>query len=126
MNIRLFNRTYRVRRFDPEIDINGYSYAPFNDISVSIHVHPAGGDNVSDHDGAGETVARHLQGHGEVPLKIADRNAGTRADLLYFYGHWYECISCEYWFHTLMGHYNYRFTLVPENSIGNPDYLAPP
>ena len=126
MNIRLFNRRYPVRRFGPDIEVGGYSAASFEDFEVSVHIHPSGGDTVSDLDGSGETVSRHLEGHGEIPLRIADRDAGTRADLLYFGGHWYECISCEHWFHTLLEHYNYRFTLVPEKSVGATADLAPP
>ena len=93
---------------------------------MSIHVHPSGGDQVSDRDGAGEVLARRLEGHGEIEIKISNRETGTKADMLYFDGHWYECVSCEHWFHTILNHYNYRFALVQELSEGCVSDLEPP
>ncbi|MBE6725089.1 MAG: hypothetical protein E7576_07870 [Ruminococcaceae bacterium] len=119
MNIRLFNRKYTLRSFGPPTIRNGYAIpSGYTDKTVSIHVHPSGGDQVQDKDGAGEGVARRLEGHGEVEIKISDREAGTKADMLFFDGHWYECVSCEHWFHTILTHYNYRFALVPEHAEG--------
>lgn len=126
MNIRLFNRSYTLRSFGESREIRGYMASGHTDRTVSIHVHPSGGDQVADRDGAGETVARSLQGHGEVEIKVSDRDAGTKADMLYFDGHWYECVSCEHWFHTLLTHYNYRFVLIPEHAEGPKEEFAPP
>lgn len=126
MNIRIFNRKYIIRSFDEPVNINGHYASTHYDKWVSIHVHPSGGDNVSDGFGAGENVTRHLEGHGEVLLKVADRETGQKADMLFFDGHWYECISCEHWFHTLLNHYNYRFTLVQEFAEGIKFELEPP
>lgn len=126
MNIRIFNRKYIIRSFDEPVNINGHSVSTHYDKWVSIHVHPSGGDNVSDGLGAGEHVTRHLDGHGEVPLNVANEETGQKADMLFFDGHWYECISCEHWFHTLLNHYNYRFTLVQEFAEGIKFELEPP
>lgn len=126
MNIRLFNRSYTLRRFKEPREVRGYMASDFEDSTVSIHVHPSGGDQVSDRDGAGETVARRLEGHGEVEIKTADRETGVKADMLYFDGHWYECVSCEHWFHTVLNHFNYRFALVPARTEGPIRELAPP
>lgn len=127
MNIRLFNRNYVLRRFGESHEVRGYMVPEgYTDQTVNIHVHPSGGDQVTDKDGAGESVARRLEGHGEVEIKISDRESGTKADLLLFDGHWYECVSCEHWFHTLLSHYNYRFALVPENAEGPKEEFNPP
>lgn len=126
MNIRLFNRGYTLRRFKEPREIRGYMVSDFEDLSVNIHVHPSGGDQVTDRDGAGETLHRRLEGHGEVEIKISDREAGTKADMLYFDGKWYECVSCERWFHTILTHYNYRFALVPVLEEGDKAEFAAP
>lgn len=126
MNIRLFNRKYPLRRFREPHEVRGYMVSGYDDTVVSIHVHPSGGDQVSDRDGAGESVARRLEGHGEVEIRISDRDTGTKADMLYFNGRWYECVSCELWFHTILTHYNYRFALVPDNAEGSKIDFDPP
>lgn len=126
MNIRLFNRSYILRRFKEPREIRGYAVSDFEDLRVSIHVHPSGGDQVSDRDGAGETIARRLEGHGEVEIKTSDRENGTKADMLFFGGHWYECVSCEHWFHTILTHFNYRFALVPVLEEGSKAEFAAP
>jgi hypothetical protein len=126
MNIRIFNRKYTIRSFDEPININGHWISGYRDWSAKIHVHPSGGDNVTDNYGAGENLMRRLEGHGEIALKVSDRETGQKADMLFFDGHWYECISCEHWFHTLLNHFNYRFTLVQEFAEGDRIEFEPP
>lgn len=115
MNILIFNRSYTLRRFGQPVEKNGYLHSSHLDMKVSIHVHPAGGDSVQN-DGAGGRVSRHLEGHGNIRLNVADQNIGTKADCLYYHGDWYECVSCQYWDHTILTHYNYSFTLIPQDS----------
>ena len=126
MNIRIFNRNYTIRRFDEPVNVNGHLASTHYDWIARIHVHPSGGDNVTDTLGAGENITRRLEGHGEVEIRTANRETGQKADMLFFNGHWYECISCEHWFHTLLNHYNYRFTLVQELAEGRRWEFEPP
>lgn len=126
MNIRLFNRGYTLRRFTEGVEVRGYMSSGFEDLTVSIHVHPSGGDRISDREGAGEVLAEYLEGHGEVEIRISNREDGTKADMLWFNNHWYECVSCEHYFHTLLNHYNYRFALIPKLEEGSKAEFVPP
>ena len=111
MNISLFNRKYVVRRFGQQSEIQGFLHSNHKDIECSLHVHPATDSVRSESEGQRHLV--YLQGHGNVPLVTADESTGRKADLLRYQGRWYECTSSEYWEHTLLSHYNYKFTLVP-------------
>lgn len=116
-----------MRSFGEPIDVRGYQVpSSFTDQTVYIHVHPSGGDQISDRDGAGESVARRLQGHGEVKINTSNRDTGQKGDMLYYDDHWYECVSCEKWDHTILNHYNYIFTLVPEHAEGNKEEFTEP
>lgn len=123
MNITIFNREYTVRRFGEQKTIRGYVATDYTDFTVSLHVH-AGSENIQAVP-EGERKVRRLEAHGTDVLRAADHNGGTKGDLLYYNGDWYECVSAVLWDHTLLNHYNYSFVVVPRDAAGTTD-LAPP
>lgn len=40
MNIRLFNKTYWVRRFGEQKVVKGYVTSGYSDFQASLHIHP--------------------------------------------------------------------------------------
>lgn len=123
MNISIFNKPYTVRRFGEQKIIKGYATCEHEDITVHIHVHP-GSDQVKANP-QGITRAKRLEGHGSVELFTANEQTNRQGDLLNYNGEWYECVSCVFWDHTLLKHYNYQFALVPRaakttHSVGLP------
>lgn len=115
MNITIFNKKYWLRRFGEQKNVRGYLTSPQEDMVVSIHVHPLGTDSISALP-EGERKLKRLEGHGGIELFTANEQTGQKADLLYYHGDWYECLSCQLWDHTLLSHYNYQFVLVTRNA----------
>lgn len=125
MNIRIFNKPYWIRRFTPQVEYKGYLSASHTDKVASLNVHPAGNETISALP-EGERKIRRLEAHGEVKLLAANQETGVRGDLLLYHGDWYECVSCVYWDHTLLTHYNYEFVIVPSAEAKSDDLKDPP
>ena len=109
MNISIFNRDYLVRRYDED----GLTYT---ESTESLHIHESEQDSGQPWN---ETmgIVRRLEGHGMVELHVADMETGTKGDRLYYHGRWYECTAAVLYEHTLLGHWNYRFIVVPEDAV---------
>lgn len=120
MNITIFNRNYRVRRFGEQRIVKGYVTTPHKDFTVSLHVHPAGNDTINALP-EGERKIKRLDAHGTDILRAADQTAGVKGDLLYYQGAWYECVSAVEYDHTLLSHWNYAFVIVPKDASGTID-----
>lgn len=108
MNITIFNREYTMRRFAQD--------GTYEDSVISVHLHASengGGSPWAETQG----IVRNLQGHGMVPLREADLEAGTKADRVLYRGRWYECTSSVLYDHTSLAHYNYQFIVTPEDAI---------
>lgn len=124
MNIRLFNKMYWLRRAGKQRLVKGYLASGFEDIAVSLHVHPLSTNQIQALP-EGERKLKRLEGHGEIELNVGDEAENRKGDLLYYHGDWYECVSCQMYDHTILSHYNYQFVLVPKDASGATD-LKPP
>lgn len=111
MNIRIFNKKYWLRRFGEQRIVKGYLTSGYTDIVIDANIHPLGTDQVTALP-EGERKIKRLEGHGEIPLMVADEKRNIKGDLLLYHGDWYECNSCQLWDHTLLSHYNYQFVMV--------------
>lgn len=120
MNISIFNRNYRVRRFGEQRYVRGYAASCHTDMMVSLHVHPVGKDTIQVTPG-GERKVKRLEAHGTDVLCTANHDAGLKGDLLYYKGAWYECVSAVEYDHTLLSHWNYEFVIVPKDVAGTVD-----
>lgn len=125
LNISLFNRKYWVRRFDEQQEIRGYITATHKDFVASLHVHPSGSDKVTAQP-EGARKMKYLEGHGNIPLNVADEAKNQKGDLLFYKGEWYDCVACQCFDHTLLGHYNYQFALVPKDASRSNDVKGEP
>ena len=109
MNISIFNRDYPVRRYGGD----GNTYSEF---TANLHLH-----EVEQDAGApwNETkgIVRRLDGHGMTELHVADMEAGTKGDRVLYNGRWYECTASVLYSHTILGHWNYHFIVVPEDAV---------
>lgn len=124
MNIRLFNKNYWLRRFGEQKIIRGYECSTYFDSVLNANIHPMSTDKVNALP-EGLRHMKYLEGHGEVELKTANENEHKKGDLLFYHGEWYECISCQFWDHTVLSHYNYQFGLVPQDSSDTYDLSQP-
>ena len=100
MNITIFNKKYWVRRFGNPKNVRGYIMG-----ADSLQALPEG-----------ERKMKHLEGHGTDILTPANQETGVKGDLLLYKGDWYECTAAQEYDHTVLGHLNYQFCLVPKNS----------
>lgn len=74
----------------------------------------------------GERKLKRLEAQGTDTLVVADEATGTKGDLLYYMGDWYECVSTQIWDHTILNHTNYQFVLVPKDASRSIDTEDPP
>lgn len=125
MNITIFNKKYWRRRFGEPRNVRGYITSGREDDVVSLHVHPMGADAMQALP-EGERKMKHLEGHGTDILIPANQETGVKGDLLFYKGEWYECTAAQEFDHTLLGHLNYQFCLVPTNSPRAADTKDPP
>ena len=112
MNISIFNKKYRLRRFDEQREVKGYLTASHTDCTVCIHIHPSGTDALTANPEGARTVKK-LEGHGNCPLVASNADTNTKGDLIWYQGAWYECVSSQLYDHTPLSHYNYLFIKVP-------------
>lgn len=104
--------------------VKGYLVSGFEDMVVSLHVHPLSTNQIMALP-EGERKMKRLEGHGEIELHVGDEAENRKGDLLYYQGDWYECLSCQLYDHTMLSHYNYQFVLIPKDASGATD-LEPP
>ena len=125
MNITIFNRKHWVRRFGEQVNVKGFLKTTYQDMVVSIHVHPVGATTLQALP-EGERMLERLEGHNcDTELYCANQSTGQKADLLYYHGNWYQCVSAVLWDHTILNHWNYQFTRVPKDVAGSIDLAAP-
>lgn len=124
MNIRIFNKTYTLRRFGTPKNIGGYTKSTYTDSTVSLHLHPLSTDQLQALP-EGERTVKRIEGHGEIALITADQTTGQKGDLVYYYGEWYKCESCQCYDHTILNHYNYQFVRAAQDGAAVTDLAAP-
>ena len=127
MNIEIFNQNYWVRRAGEPYTVKGYWVYPTEDYVASLHIHPMGGLKLLTLP-EGESISQRLEGHGSDKLNVSgELGDDSSADLLWYQGHWWECVSAVEWHDTgLLSHYNYEFALVTSNSSNTVSTENPP
>ncbi len=122
LNITIFNKKYRVRRFGEQSVVKGYVTTGHTDFTANLHVHPAGSDTINALP-EGERKVKRLEAHGTDVLRSANQDAGVKGDLLYYHGDWYECVSAVEYDDTILAHWNYEFVIVPEDAAKSVDLI---
>ena len=125
MNITLFNKKYWIRHFGEQREVKGYLTSGKEDRIVSLNVHPLSTDQQQALP-EGEREVKRLEAHGTAELIVANKEANTKGDLLYYHGDWYECVNAQLWDHTVLNHTNYQFVLVPKDGSRSIDTDKPP
>ena len=77
MNIRLFNKTYWIRRFGEQKVVKGYVTSGYSDFQASLHIHPLSTDQQQALP-EGERTIKRLEGHGEIKLLVANQDLTAR------------------------------------------------
>ena len=114
-----------MRHFGEPKIVRGYVTNGMEDRVVSLNVHPLSTDQIKALP-EGERKLKRLEAHGTDELVVADEAAGTKGDLLYYMGDWYECVNAQRWDHTILCHTNYQFVLVPKDASRSVDTENPP
>ena len=110
MPIKLFKRWYVVRHYSAQKIVNGYAVANFEDDMQLLDVQPSPPNQMSSED-AGQRTNQRLTAYGHKKLQSTDQFSGTFGDHLFYNGLWYECMSCVWWNHTMLWHYQSQFDL---------------
>jgi hypothetical protein len=113
LNIRLFKKKYTIRRYDPQTIINGYAFASYTDFIVRLNVQPLTPDDLLALP-EGERTVKRVKSYGPDQLQSADEFTGTPGDRLFYFGHWYQCMSSDFWHNTPLGHFQSDFVVLPQ------------
>lgn len=120
MGIGIFRRSFVIRRFGEEDNVDGYGISKYSDEVTSLNVQPLSADELQALP-EGENRVKRMKAFGDLVFTTADPSTGRRGDWLYYQGkmdpegHWYQCVSSLGWDHTLLGHCRSEFVLVSES-----------
>lgn len=117
----LFKKKYVARRFGEQRFVNGYETSPHEDFAVLLDVQPLSADELKALP-EGERVVKRYKSFGASQLRAADKEAGTKADLVYIDGAWYEVKSSNPWRHiSLLAHNYVELVLVDKQPKEGPN-----
>lgn len=120
----IFRRKFTIRRFGEEAVIDGYAHTSYEDTETPLNVQPLSADEIQALP-EGERRIKRLKAYGDLTFTTADQSTGKRGDWLYYYGHWYECVSSLGWDHTMLAHCKSEFVEVPEAEAAPYDLSGP-
>lgn len=110
--LALFKKKYIVRRYGEQSFEGGYEKSNHEDFVTLLDVQPLTSDELQALP-EGERVVRRFKAFGAAALRTADAATGTKADLVYVEGAWYEVKSSNPWRHiSLLAHNNVELVLV--------------
>ena len=110
--LALFKKKYIIRRYANQTFVDGYERSAYEDSSALLNVQPLTSDELQALP-EGERAVKRFKAFGTVALRTADEAAGTKADLVYIDGAWYEVKSSNPWRHiSLLAHGYVELVLV--------------
>lgn len=114
--MKLWRKEYTLRTFGVQKTKKGYaSTKEYTDTVVKLDVQPDTGTQLQVL-AEGERRTMRLYTFGDFPIKTADQKTGIRADMLFYAGRWYECVSSVLHSNTPLAHYKSAFLSVPESA----------
>lgn len=116
---RLFRRPYTIRRRGEQKILNGHAVNNSTEFTVKLNIQPLSKNDLLALPEGKRTIAR-VKSFGSDALISADEHSGTPGDLLYYGGKWYECVSCVYWQHTPLTHYEAEFVILADQNKQKP------
>jgi hypothetical protein len=102
---------------------DGYAAAAFTDTLTRLNVQPLTPNDLKALPEGDRTVKR-IKSFGPDRLTSADEWGGVPGDRLFYHGHWYECVSCVQWHHTILAHFRSNFVICKEQD--DPPLLSGP
>ncbi len=109
----IWRKEYTLRRYGIQENYKGYSTInAYTDSKVLLNVQTISNNSSPTEQGLRTTM--RLKTFGAFPITTADQTNGTKPDMLYFGGRWYECVSSVFFEHTPLSHYESEFVSVSE------------
>ena len=119
--LALFKKKYIVRRYGKQSFEDGYEKSNHEDFVALLDVQPLTSDELQALP-EGERVVRRFKAFGASALKTADVSNGTKADLVFIDGAWYEVKSSNPWRHiSLLAHNYVELVLVDKQPKEGPN-----
>ncbi len=112
--MNIFKLDYTLRTFSRQSTVNGYAViASYTDRQVKLDVQPVVNTDLRELPEGGR-AGKTIKSYGDFPVQTADVKQGYRADLLFYDGEWYECVSSSYYEHTPLRHWKSLYVRVSE------------
>lgn len=118
--LSLFKSKYIARRYGEQTFVNGYETSPHTDFAVWLNVQPLTSGELQALP-EGERSIKRYKAFGGGVLKSADVKAGTKGDLVFYDGEWYEVRSSNQWRHISILAHNYTELVLVDKRPEAPD-----
>jgi hypothetical protein len=89
---------------------------PPEELTILLNVQPAGKQALSVLP-EGARLSDSLVAYGDTELNVSDQATGVAGDWIKWGNRWYACVSCVWWGHTRLSHYESYFVRVPESEV---------
>lgn len=119
----LFKKKYIVRRYGKQSFVGGYETSGYEDFVTLLNVQPLSADELQTLP-EGERAVRRFKAFGAATLKTADAAEGTKADLVFVDGAWYEVTNSNPWRHISILSHDYVELVLVDKQPQKPDVEA--
>lgn len=118
--LSLFKKKYIVRRYGKQSFVGGYETSGYEDFVALLNVQTLTTDELQALP-EGERIVRRFKAFGATALRTADITEGTKADLVYIDGAWYEVKNSNPWRHISLLSHNYVELVYVDKQPKKPD-----
>ena len=110
--LRIWKNYYVLRRFKPNVNVDGYTTSDYEDRLIFADIQPAGSH--AENPPEGKRTSTTISVISKTLMKTADARTNTPGDMLLFDGDWYQCQTSQNYTHTPLKHCTATFIKVTE------------
>lgn len=105
----MFRKPHILRRYSKPLSKDGYSFSnKATDQIVFADIQTIEADTETGSDG--DMSRQRVKFFSDSEIRMADKGTGTKADLVWYQGKWYECRSASYSGNTILRHWIGEFS----------------
>lgn len=118
--LSLFKSKYIVRRYQKQEFVDGYERSTYLYFPTLLNVQPLSSDELQTLP-EGERYVKRFKAFGGAELQAAEEKDGTKADLVYVDGAWYEVRKSNPWRHIAILSHSYVELVFVDKQPNPPD-----
>lgn len=111
----MFRKPQILRRYAETKSTGGYSFSgSVSDKVILADIQTTDADSTTESDG--DSSLQWIKVFSDDEIHMADEKTGTKADLIWYQGKWYECRSANYKGNTVLKHWISKFVECPNQA----------